>query len=187
MESALAFTRIGHTNILALRGDLTRQTVAAVVNAANENLQHGGGVAQAIVRTGGRVIQEESDAWIRNHGPVGPGESAVTTGGMLIASHVIHVVGPRYRAGQDNEGMLRDAVFAALDAAVEHELKSLAFPAISAGVFGYPPEEATKVLTDSVIKWLQATPNEIVEIRLVGFSNELAELFARAIESSPVA
>ena len=83
--------------------------------------------------------------------------------------------------------MLRDAVFAALDAAVEHELKSLAFPAISAGVFGYPPEEATKVLTDSVIKWLQATPNEIVEIRLIGFSNELAELFARAIESGPVA
>jgi O-acetyl-ADP-ribose deacetylase (regulator of RNase III) len=103
---------------------------------------------------------------------------------MLIASHVIHVVGPRYRAGQDNEAMLRDAVFAALDAAVEYELESMAFPAISAGVFGYPLEEATKVLTESVIKWLQATPNEIVEIRLTGFSNEVAQLFAAAIEST---
>jgi len=187
MESALALTRIGHTNIIALRGDLTRQPVAAVVNAANENLQHGGGVAQDIVRTGGRVIQEESDAWIRSHGPVGPGEAAVTTGGMLIASHVIHVVGPRFRAGRDNAALLRDAVFAALDAAVEHELESVAFPAISAGVFGYPVDQATKVLTESVIKWLQATPNEIVEIRLTGFSDEVAKLFAAALEASRAA
>ncbi len=180
-------TRIGNTNVIAVRGDLTRQPVDAVVNAANESLQHGGGVAQAIVRTGGRVIQEESDAWIREHGPVGRGEAAVTTGGMLVASHVIHVVGPRFREGQDNAGILRDATFAALDAAAEHGLKSVAFPAISAGIFGYPPEEATQVLTRAVSAWLESTPNDLVEIRLVGFSEELAKLFAKALSTTKAA
>jgi len=187
MESSKALTRIGNTNLIALRGDLTRQPVEAIVNAANENLQHGGGVALAIVRTGGRVIQEESDAWIRDNGPVQPGEAAVTTGGMLIASHVIHVVGPRYRDDQDNAAMLRDATFAALDAAEAHGLKSLAFPAISAGIFGYPSAEATVVIAEAIVKWLESTPNELVEIRLVGFSDEVAGYFAEALTSHQAA
>lgn len=187
MQDALAFNRIGETNVIVVRGDLTRQPVAAVVNAANRELQHGGGVAQAIVRTGGRVIQEESDAWIREHGPVGRGQAAVTTGGMLIASHVIHVVGPVYRPGQDNAEMLRDAVFAALDAAADNDLTSIAFPAISAGIFGYPPAEATAVITEAVINWLKATPNPLVEVRLVGFSEEMSDLFADAVSASQVA
>lgn len=181
MQEALALSRIGDTNIVVVRGDLTRQPVEAVVNAANRNLQHGGGVAQAIVRTGGRVIQEESDAWIREHGPLAPGQAAVTTGGMLMASHVIHVVGPIFREGQPNAEMLRDAVFAALDAATAHGLSSIAFPAISAGIFGYPPEEATAVIANSVANWLEATPDGLVEVRLVGYSDEIANLFADAV------
>lgn len=184
MDEALGLARINSTNVLVVRGDLTRQPVEAIVNAANESLQHGGGVAQAIVRTGGRVIQEESDAWIREHGPLGRGEAAVTTGGMLVASHVIHVVGPRYREGQDNAGMLRDAVFAALDAAVDHEFQSIAFPAISAGIFGYPPDEATKVITSAVINWLEATPDGLVEVRLVGYSDDIANHFSKALEAA---
>lgn len=181
METVLALTRVSDTNVMAVRGDLTRQPVEAVVNAANENLQHGGGVAKAIVSTGGRVIQEESDAWIRRHGPVEPGHAAVTTGGMLIASHVIHVVGPRYTEGQDNAGLLQSATVAALDAAVAHDLKSLAMPAISAGVFGYPPEDATAVITAAVVDWLESTSNDLGEIRLVGFSRSVAEMFAAAL------
>jgi putative ATPase len=184
MQDAIAFTRVGETNVMALKGDLTRQPVEAVVNAANENLQHGGGVAQAIVRTGGRVIQEESDAWVRDHGPVGRGQAAVTTGGMLIASHVIHVVGPIYRPGQPNAEILRDAVFAALDAAAGHELRSIAFPAISAGIYGYPPEEATAVIAEAVAGWLETNPNDLVEVRLVGFSDEIAASFARALQAN---
>ena len=134
METPTALIRVNNTNVMAVHGDLTRQPVAGVVNAANEVLQHGGGVAQAIVRTGGRVIQDESDAWVRENGPVGRGQAAVTTGGMLVASHVIHVVGPIYDEGQDNAAMLADATQAALDAAAAHSLTSIAFPAISAGI-----------------------------------------------------
>lgn len=186
MQESLTFSRIGETNVMVVGGDLTRQPVEAVVNAANAGLQHGGGVAQAIVRTGGRVIQEESDAWIREHGPVGRGQAAVTTGGMLIASHVIHVVGPVYHPGQDNAEMLRDAVFAALDACGEHNLTSIAFPAISAGVFGYPPAEATAVIAQAVVSWLQATPNSLVEVRLVGYSDEISDLFAEALAANRI-
>ena len=187
MQDSLAFDRIGDTNVMVVRGDLTRQPVEAIVNAANSSLQHGGGVAQAIVRTGGRVIQEESDAWIRDHGPVGRGQAAVTTGGMLIASHVIHVVGPIWREGQDNAEMLRDAVFAALDAASEHDLTSIAFPAISAGIFGYPPAEATSVIVHAVVNWVRSTPNELVEIRLVGFNEEISDDFAAALTAAMAA
>ena len=174
--------RVGDANIVVVEGDLTRQHVEAIVNAANEALQHGGGVAQAIVRTGGRVIQEESDAWVRAHGPVGPGIAAVTTGGMLQASHVIHVAGPVFREGQDNEGLLRQAAMAALDAAAEHGLESIAFPAISAGIFGYPPPEATKVLATAVADWLAGHDGVLEEVRLVGYNQETADLFAAAFD-----
>ena len=176
--------RFNGTNVVVVEGDVTRQHVEAIVNAANEHLQHGGGVAQAIVRTGGRVIQEESDAWVREHGPLRRGEAAVTTGGMLQASHVIHVAGPRYRLGQDNEGMLRDATVAALDAAVNTGLHSVAFPAISAGIFGYPVAEATAVMTSAVVDWLGEHPDALVEIRLVGFSRDVAEAFSEALAGS---
>lgn len=174
--------RVGDANIVAVEGDLTRQPVDAVVNAANPMLKHGGGVAAAIVRTGGRVIQEESDAWVRAHGPVTPGKAAVTTGGMLQASHVIHVAGPVYRAGQDNEGLLRQATVAALDAAAATGLDTVAFPAISAGIFGYPPPDATAVIASAVAGWLDAHPGALEEVRLVGYDAQTAELFASALE-----
>lgn len=187
MQDAIAIHRIGDSNVVVVRGDVTRQPVEGVVNAANAGLQHGGGVAQAIVRTGGRVIQEESDAWIREHGPLGHGEAAVTTGGMLLASHVIHVVGPVYRDGADNAALLRDAVFAALDAATEYELGSVAFPAISAGIFGYPPEQATRVIAQAVVNWLRTTPNQLIEVRLVGFSDQMATMFAEGLTEAQAA
>ena len=174
-------TRVADANILVVEGDLTRQPVEAIVNAANESLQHGGGVAAAIVRTGGRVIQEESDAWVRAHGPVTSGKAAVTTGGMLMASHVIHVAGPVYRDGQDNEELLRAAVTAAMQAAADTGLETIAFPAISAGIFGYPPPDATKVMVSAVIDWLEENPDVIEEVRLVGFSDEIAQLFVAAL------
>lgn len=178
----LAVRRVGDTSIRVGVGDLTREPVEAIVNAANEYLSHGGGVAAAIVRTGGRVIQEESDAWVTEHGPVGRGQAAVTTGGMLQASHVIHVVGPRYRVGQDNAGMLGDATRAALDATAAEGLGSVAFPAISAGIFGYPLAEATAVIVSAVAEWLEANPGILVEVRLVGMDKKVADVFAMALD-----
>jgi putative ATPase len=173
--------RIGSTTIEAVQGDLTRQGVDAVVNAANEHLRHGGGVAAAIVRAGGPVVQRESDAWVRSHGPVGVGQAAVTTAGAMPARHVIHVVGPRYREGQDNEGPLRAAVRAALDAAAAEGDRSVAFPAISAGIFGYPRAEATRVIADEVVRWVEAHPDALDEVRLVGYDEATAGDFAAGL------
>jgi O-acetyl-ADP-ribose deacetylase (regulator of RNase III) len=179
MES-IALKRIGGTNVVVVEGDLTRQAVEAVVNAANENLQHTEGVATAIVRTGGRVIQEESDTWVREHGPIKPGGAAVTTGGMLQASHVIHAVGPYYVEG-DGDAALRAAARSALDAAKEHGLQSIAIPAISTGQRGYPADLATSVLVRAIADWLEENPDTLEEVRLVGFTGKHADLFADAL------
>jgi len=168
-----------------MQGDLTQQPVDALVNAANEQLAHGGGVAVALIRTGGRVIQEESDAWVREHGPLPMGAAAVTTAGMLQASHVVHVVGPRYRLGTDNARELAAAIVAALDAAISVEARSVAIPAVSAGVFGYPLEEATYVIAEAAVGWCQTNPDEdLEEIRLIGFDQKAAEAFAAGLSAA---
>jgi len=173
----MALKRVGGTNVLAVEGDVARQPVEAVVNSANERLHHDAGVATAIVRTGGRVIQEESDAWVRTHGPVAPGTAAVTTGGMLQASHVIHAVGPQYGNDTSDE-ILAAAVTAALDAAASNGLRSIAFPMLCTGERGYPPDETASVITHTVEGWLTTNPDTLVEVRLVGFTRKQAELFA---------
>lgn len=166
-----------------VQGDLTSQRVDAIVNAANENLQHGGGVAAAIVRAGGAVIQQESNAWVSEHGPVGKGLAAMTTAGSLPARYVIHVVGPRYQSGQNNSGMLRQAVNAALDAAALSGCKSVALPAISAGIFGYPLTEACEVIVAACREWLDRRPGLLSEVRLVGYDEDAAAHFRRALNS----
>jgi putative ATPase len=172
---------VGTTAIGTVNGDLTRQNVDAIVNAANEHLAHGGGVAAAIVRAGGRIVQDESDAWVQSHGPVGQGEAAVTSAGVMPADYVIHVVGPRYRTGQDNEALLRAAVRAALDAAVDIGARSIAFPAISAGIFGYPRAEATAVIAFQVVDWVDRHGDAMDEIRLVGYDQGTTADFEKGL------
>lgn len=180
-------TKVDGTRLVALEGDLTDQDVDAVVNAANRELQHGGGVAAALARAGGPVVQEESDVWIREHGPLDEGTAAITSGGDLPARHVIHTAGPVYDAGsQRNEPRLREAVRAALDLALGRGLGSLAFPAISAGVYGYPPDDATAILADEVVAWVRAHPSGLSEVRLVGYDDVMAERFAKALRESAV-
>lgn len=164
-----------------VQGDLPTQRVDAIVNAANENLQHGGGVAAAIVRAGGSVIQQESTDWVTEHGPIGHGSAAITSAGSLPARYVIHVVGPRYEAGQDNAYLLRQAVNAALDAAALSGCKKVALPAISAGIFGYPRPEACKVIAKASRDWLDRRPGLLSEVRLVGYDEAAAEDFRRAV------
>ena len=172
---------VSGTAISAVRADLTRQQVDAVVNAANEHLQHGGGLAGAMVRAGGWEIQEESDRWVAEHGPLFPGVAAVTGAGRMPARFVVHVAGPRYRAGQDNEGLLRSAVRAALEAAAARECHTLAMPAISAGIFGYPLAEAARVIADESAAWARAHPGALDEIRLVGFDDRATDAFAAGL------
>lgn len=175
---------VGGARVAVTVGDLTAQQVDAIVNAANSRLQHGGGVAAAIVRAGGNTIQEQSNGWFEQHGPVPPGGAAVTTAGAMAATHVIHVVGPIYTGGQDNEGMLRAAVAGALEATAAVGARSVAFPAISAGIYGYPVAAATSVLADEVVRWLAAHPGVMEEVRLVGFNQATADHFSRGVRDA---
>ncbi|HAX82135.1 MAG TPA: O-acetyl-ADP-ribose deacetylase [Actinobacteria bacterium] len=158
-------------------GDITKQTVDAIVNAANEHLAHGGGVAAAIARAGGAVIQEESDAWVARHGPLSPGVAAVTSAGAMPATWVVHVAGPIHHPGQDNAGLLATAVRAALDSASHLGARSVALPAISAGIYGYPVAEATAVIATTVREWCASRPDAFDEVRLVGYGADVVAGF----------
>jgi len=169
------------TRIEAVRADITRLEVDAIVNAANEHLQHGGGVAAAIARAGGPSIQRESDEWVETRGLLSPGVAAVTGAGELPAGFVVHVAGPRYREGQDNESPLRTAVSAALTTAAGAAARTVAMPAISAGVFGYPMEEATAVIADEAHRWCAANPGALDRILLVGYDEQVTAAFRDAL------
>lgn len=177
----VARAEVNGRHLIVVQGDLTAQPVDAVVNAANEHLKHGGGVAAALARAGGPEVQAESDRWVAEHGPLGPGQAAVTTAGPMPAERIVHVVGPRYREGQDNPGLLRQAVRAALDAARDAGSASVALPAISAGIFGYPLEEASAVIVAAGREWLGDRPGPVNEIRLVGYDKRAAQAFAAAL------
>lgn len=172
---------IAGTAITVLQGDITRQDVDAIVNAANEYLVHGGGVAAAIAQAGAPDVQAESDRWVDEHGPLGPGDAAVTSAGPMPASWVIHVVGPRFRSQQDNAGLLAGAVGAALDAATGAGAVTVALPAISAGIFGYPQAEATEVIAAAAAAWVNRYPGVLDEIRLIGFDARCTADFGAAL------
>ncbi len=159
-----------------VHGDLTQEAVDAIVNAANEWLKHGGGVAGAIVSRGGEQIQRESDEWVRLHGPIRHERPAWTSGGRLPARYVIHAVGPRWGEGNE-EARLRTTVRSALELAVSLGVQSIAFPLISAGIFGYPPLQAAQVILETLKAWGQehASPSEI---RLVIYERALVEAIA---------
>ncbi len=159
-------------------GDITEEEVDAIVNAANSHLKHGGGVAGAIVRKGGRIIQEESDKI--GYCPVG--KAVYTSAGKLKAKYVIHAVGPRWGEG-DEENKLRSAVRSALEVATQLGLKSVALPAISTGIFGYPKEEGTKVILDEVLKFLKERETTLEEVRLTNIDEETSNLFLKHIKA----
>jgi len=154
--------KIGGTTLRLVSEDLTERDVDAIVNAANSRLQHGGGVAGAIVRKGGRIIQEESDSI----GFVPVGGAAMTSGGKLRARHVIHAVGPRMGEG-DEDAKLRNAITSVLSLAVEKGLSSISVPAISAGIFGFPKNRCAKILVGGTVAFLRSNPAS--PLRLVEF------------------
>lgn len=167
--------------VTVAQGDLTRACVDVIVNAANEYLRHGGGLAAALAAAAGDEFSVDSDRWVSENGPVRAGEAAVTTGGRLHAAWVVHVVGPRYREGQDNPAQLRDAVQAALDASAAVDAETVAMPAISTGVFGYPLEPATEVIASECVRWVRDHPGVLREIRLVGYDSRTADAFRRGL------
>ena len=178
MDPRILAEHAGNRYVLqAVRGDMTTERVDAIVNAANSNLAHGGGLAGAIVARGGSVIQEESDKLA----PVATGNAAVTSAGALPSRWVIHAVGPIWGTGNE-EASLRSAVGASLDRAVELGATSIALPAISTGIFGYPKEEGTTTIVEKARSWLDDHPDSsLTTVRFTAFDELTAELFADAI------
>jgi putative ATPase len=132
-----------------VQGDITIEEVDAIVNAANEQLQHGGGVAWAIASKGGSAIRRESNDWIREHGPVSHAQPAWTSGGILPAKYVIHAVGPVWGEG-DEDDKLTQAVTGSLRVADELKCSSIAMPAISTGIFGFPKDRAAGIIFSGI-------------------------------------
>ncbi|KPJ68251.1 MAG: hypothetical protein AMJ45_02820 [Syntrophobacter sp. DG_60] len=171
-------TKAGKTEIESMEGDITQLDTEAIVNAAGPSLVMGGGVAGAILKAGGEVIKEECN----KIGKVKAGEAVITTAGRLKAKHVIHAVGPRLGEG-DEENKLRLATSNSLILADKYRLKSIAFPAISTGIFGFPKDRAAKVMLSATIEYLKGeTQLERVIFCLYGkdtyevFCNELEKL-----------
>lgn len=160
-----------------VQGDLIAEQVDAIVNAANEHLAHGGGVAWAIVRKGGEVIQQESDEWIRIHGPVSHAHPAWTSGGLLPAKYVIHAVGPVWGDG-DEDAKLSAAVRGSLHVADELEIASIAMPAISTGIFGFPKGRAADVTFRAIAHYFSEHPESGVGlVRIVLFDSATIDAF----------
>jgi O-acetyl-ADP-ribose deacetylase (regulator of RNase III) len=147
---------IGQSTLELAQGDITALPVDAIVNAANVDLQHGGGVAWAISRKGGPKIQEESDAIIATRGPLQTGEAVITSGGNLPARFVIHTAGPIWvdQSATESDRLLRKAVRSSLALADENKLKSIAFPAISTGIYGFPVKRAARLMLDEAAGFL---------------------------------
>jgi O-acetyl-ADP-ribose deacetylase (regulator of RNase III) len=162
--------------IQLVRGDLTTETTAAIVNAANAHLQHGSGVAAAISRRGGPAIQQESDAWILEHGPISHAEPAWTSGGRLPAKYVIHAVGPVWGDGTEDPN-LAAAVNGSLSMADELRLDSIALPAISTGIFGFPKGRAAGVIFTAINDYFAHTASGIQLVRVVLFDEETIQAF----------
>jgi len=158
-------------------GDITREEVDAIVNAANSALLGGGGVDGAIHRAGGPAILAACRAIRASRFPDGLPEAVITTGGMLPARHVIHTVGPVYGRNDGRDAQLLASCYRrSLEVAAEHGLASVAFPAISTGIYGYPREEAARVVRGVLASTL-AQIVSIREVRLVFFSEGDAQLF----------
>lgn len=162
-----------------VHGDITQEDVDAIVNAANAQLRHGGGVAGAIVRQGGRVIQSESDAWVRTHGPVSHDRPAITSAGRLPCRYVIHAVGPVWGSGSDDR-KLRAAVTGALQLAHERGLATIALPAISTGIFGFPVERGAQVIVGAAVDFcVERSDTPLREIRFTIIDTAMVQVFAK--------
>lgn len=170
--------------IRLVQGDITKESTDAIVNAANRSLLGGGGVDGAIHRAGGPAILEACKAIRARHGECPPGEAVVTTGGRLTAKHVIHTVGPVWRGGNQGEpGILASCYRNSLRVALTMGLRSVAFPSISTGAYGYPVEGAAFVALSTVAAFLSKEERVPALVRFVLFDAVTLGIYRASIVS----
>lgn len=164
--------------ILLDRGDITRLDVECIVNAANKTLLGGGGVDGAIHRAAGPKLLEEC----RTLNGCETGQAKITKGYDLKAKYVIHTVGPVYSAGAEDALLLENCYVNSLELARKNEIHSIAFPAISTGVYGYPAEEACDVTVKTILKWLEDNEDYRITIILSCFNDNIYGIYKRMTE-----
>jgi O-acetyl-ADP-ribose deacetylase (regulator of RNase III) len=169
---------INASKLILAQGDITKESTDAIVNAANTNLAGGGGVDGAIHRAGGLAIMREC----RKIGGCPIGKAVITTGGDLKARYVIHTVGPRYYDGTKGEAvLLKSAYYESLKLASVRNLKSLAFPAISTGAYGYPIHDAARIALKTTIEYLKSH-TDIELVRFVLFDRSTYDVFTEELK-----
>jgi O-acetyl-ADP-ribose deacetylase (regulator of RNase III) len=175
---------VGAARLVLVQGDITRQDTDAIVNAANPGLLGGGGVDGAIHRAGGPAILEECRAIVARQGRCPTGQAVVTGGGRLTARHVIHAVGPVWQGGGHGEDeALRSAYVNSLTRALSVGARSVSFPCISTGVYGFPAERAARIAYEAVIDFLREHEHPD-EVRFVVFSPGDHDVYARLFEAA---
>jgi O-acetyl-ADP-ribose deacetylase (regulator of RNase III) len=174
---------VNQAKLTLVQGDITKQSTEAIVNAANSSLMGGGGVDGAIHRAGGSKILEECKQIVSKQGRLPTGKAVITTGGNLPAKYVIHTVGPIWRDGQHDEAkLLASAYQESLKLAEENKLRSISFPSISTGAYGYPVDEAAKVALRAVIPFLKKEGMSIKEVRFVLFDSKTYEAYQKVLK-----
>jgi O-acetyl-ADP-ribose deacetylase (regulator of RNase III) len=167
-----------------ITGDITKVAADAIANAANSALAGGGGVDGAIHRAGGPSIMAELDVIRREQGGCPTGSAVATGAGRLQAKYVFHAVGPVYRDGRHREPELLASCYrTCLQLAEERGVRSIAFPSISTGVYGYPLDEAAKIALDEVKAWLERPQSGVEVATFVLFGEQAYEAFARALKA----
>lgn len=173
---------VNKTKLALVQGDITQQQTDAIVNAANSSLMGGGGVDGAIHRAGGPTILEECKQIVARQGRLSPGKAVITSGGRLSARYVIHTVGPVWHGGRSGEpGLLTSAYTESLKLAVARGLRSLSFPSISTGAYGYPEELAAPVALGAVIDFLRQDET-LQQVVFVLFDARTYRTYAQALE-----
>jgi O-acetyl-ADP-ribose deacetylase (regulator of RNase III) len=175
-------TTVNKTKLALIQGDITKQDTDAIVNAANSGLMGGGGVDGAIHRAGGPAILEECKRIRAEIGRLPTGRAVITTGGNLKARHVIHTVGPVWHGGEKGEPeSLASAYRESLELAVENGLKTVSFPSISTGVYGYPVNLASKTALETVIGFLNES-DALSEVVFVLFDARTYSAYEAALK-----
>eukprot|EP01089_Gocevia_fonbrunei_P009080 TRINITY_DN2100_c0_g1_i1.p1 TRINITY_DN2100_c0_g1~~TRINITY_DN2100_c0_g1_i1.p1 ORF type:complete len:331 (-),score=80.88 TRINITY_DN2100_c0_g1_i1:127-1023(-) len=161
-------------------GDMTKEKVDVIVNAANKHLDHASGLAGAIVKKGGEIIQMESDIWISENGKVGDGDIAITGAGELPAKKIVHAVGPIWHGGEELEMLtLRSCVWESFKKTEELGYKSISVPAISSGIFRFPKDLCAEIIFETALDWFKGNPKNLHEIRFTNFDQDTVNFFTK--------